>query len=1075
MPESHDLPPLAQIRTRLDPASLIGKFRRLVQGSIVSRSVTGILAMTAALLVCCTLLAAAAPVAPPAAEQTPVESVDAEPLADQPEDAMPVKPEPAETVTPQEPVQPEPVVPESVQPNDATWIDPIAPGHPAKSLDLRPELPLPSESDKLTFNFSYQPWEDVINWFADRAGLSLLKETLPAGTFNYRDNREYTPIEALNLLNKALLIKGYRLIRAERMLIVINLEDGIPPDLITTVSLKELDLLSEYDLVRVLFELEKFDPEEAELEIQKLIGPQGSVIVMPKTRQLLVTDTVGNLRTMRRVIDRIENPDGIASGEVVVYQPQYILADEAMMVLRQLLDIDEEENATSDGSIRLAIDPLGTKIYFSGKSEMRAKVNQILETIDQPPMGTETGTIEALQMEIYPVTTADPNSVLAVMQTLLAESPGVRLSLDPKTNSLIALARPSEHSTIRATLDQMQSEVRRIEVIYLRSIDPALAALSIKKMFGEASAENTSAPTVEADSAARQLLVYGTDAQIEQIGVLLEKMGEKNIGDASFVDTSTVRMLPLGGRQAEDILERIEMIWPTMRDNRIKVVTPSAVIPTLRPGSRGKPAPMGKDVLQELLRMSPDFRVPALEGASPAKPPTKAPPAAGPVESALPDPPPRTEKSAATDRPVSSAWAPIRLVSEDSDQPKTVAKSSESAKPSPTSQTTDPLLPPVVVSIGSGGLMIACEDIDALNEFEDLVNMLSAGAMSSSPRMTVFYLIHAKAEPVAQTVDAILGGGTMASSSGDSGGGGLLGDLAGAALGDIGGGIVGSLLGFGMGGGSITPTGSIQITPDARLNCLFVQANSADLNMIEELLKILDQSGSPEDVLADPKAQMIPVYNTQAREIAEIVQQVFQENLASTSRNRQPSPQEFIEALRGGRGGSRGSSRGRSTDTAPKMSIGIDARSNSLIVSAPEALFQEVKALVEMLDEAAAESNNDAIQVVKLDSLNPEAVRQALSAIVGDNVTFGSSSSSRGQSSSSSPGSSAGRPPDAPSTNDVRRRMFMRAMQERIRSGGSPFGGGRPDGSGRSGGDSPYGIGRPGGSGPSGGGQPSGR
>ena len=1052
-----------------------------------------------------------APVAPSPPEQPAVESPPAEP----PADAMPpapASPEPGEAVAPPEVTQPETTEPEQpapaeamsppvsdpVPPEQPAPMDPMVPVDPEAALDVAAEFPLPSESDLLTFNFTYMPWEDVIDWFADRAGLSVLKETLPTGTFNYRDSREYTPVEALDLLNKALLIKGYRLIKAERMLVVVNLEDGIPPDLVTTVSLDELDELSEYDFVRVLFELEKFDPTEAEQEITKLIGAQGSVVVMPKTRQILVTDSVNNLKTIRRVIQRIEDPDGIASGDLVVYQPKFILADEALMVLRQLLDIEDEENATSDSSIRLATDPLGTKVYFSGKSEMRAKVSEILEKIDQDPTGGETGPIEALQMEIYPITTADPNSVLSVMQTLLAESAGVRLSLDPKTNSLIALARPSQHRTIRATLDQMQSEVRRIEVIYLRTIDPALAAISIKKMFGEATKENVSAPTVEADSAARQLLVYGTDSQIEQIGVLLEKMGEKNIGDANYVDTSTVRVLPLGSREAEAVLERIEMIWPTMRQNSIKVVTPSAVIPTLRPGSKAKPAPVGDDVLQELMRMSPDFRVPALRGSPPqppaaqppaanppaAKPPAAKPPAAGPVKSTLPAPSPRATKSAAVYRPGNAAWVPVRLVAEDgqtepapetADPPEKVADPpQETPAPavSPKKAAADP--PPIVVSVGSGGLMIACEDVEALNAFQDLVNMLSAGAVSSTPRMTVFYLIHAKAEPVAQTVDAILGGGTVASSSGSSsGGGGLLGDLAGAALGDMGGGIVSSLLGFGMGGTSIKPTGSIQIVPDARLNCLFVQANSADLNMIEQLLKILDQSGSPEDVLADPRPQMIPVLNTQAEEISQIVQQVFQENLASTSRNRQPSPQEFIEALRGGGRGGRGGSRNQAADTTPKMTIGVDARSNSLIVSAPEALFQEVKLLVEALDQAAAESNNDTIQVIKLDGMSPEAVQKALSAMMGDNIIVGSSSSSRGRSSSSRSGSSSGRPSGSSSGDDIRRQMFMRAMQERMSGGGSPFGGGRPSfGGGRSGGGSPFGGGRPS---SSGGGRPGGR
>ncbi len=1060
-----------------------------------------------------------APVAPSAPEQPPTETPPSEPPSEPPADAMPLEPaapEPDELVAPVEPVQPGPDESEPAQPPSEGEAAPIPilpePVDPPENFDAPPEFPLPSESDALVFNFGYAPWEDVINWFADRAELSVLKETLPPGTFNYRDSREFTPIEALNLLNKALLIKGYRLIKAEQMLIVINLEDGIPPDLVTTISLDELDELSEYDFVRVLFELEKFDPQEAEQEIQKLVGPQGSVVVMPKTRQILVTDTVNNLKTIRRVIQRIEDPDGIASGDLVVYQPKYILADEAMMVLRQLLDIDEEENATKDGSLRVAIDAMGTKIYFSGKSEMRAKVSEILEKIDQDPTGGNAGPIEALQMEIYPITTADPESVLAVMQTLLVESPGVRLSLDPKTNSLIALARLSEHATIQATLDQMQSEVRRIEVIYLRTVDPSLAAISIKKMFGEASKENASAPTVEADTVARQLLVYGTDAQIEQIGVLLEKMGEKNIGDANFVDTSTVRVLPLGSREAEAVLERLEMIWPTMRSNRIQVVTPSAVIPTLRPGSREKSAPVGDDMLQELMRMNPNFRVPALRGSPPelpgtqppaatppavtppaatppavtppaatppaVTPPAATPPAAGPVESVLPTPSPGSGKSAAVNRARNSLWVPIRLASEDAqdEAPAETADASEPVAEKPREGTAPAVLPkngpadppPIVVSIGSGGLMIACEDVEALNEFQDLVNMLSAGAVSSTPKMTVFYLIHAKAEPVAQTIDAILGGGTMSASSGGSGGGGLLGDLAGAALGDMGGGIVSSLLGFGGGGSSITPTGSIQIVPDARLNCLFVKANSADVNMIEQLLEILDQSGSPEDVLANPKPQMIPVYNTQAEEIAEIVQQVFQENMAGASRNRQPSPQEFIEALRGGKGG-RGGSRSQAADITPKMTVSVDVRSNSLIVSAPEALFQEVRLLAEALDEAAGESNNEAIQVIKLDGMNPDAMQEALQAIVGDNITVGSSGSSRSRSSSSRPGSSSGRSSGGPSGDDVRRMMFMRAMQERMSSGGgSPFGRGGPGG-----GSQPGAIGRPGG-GPSGGGRPGG-
>src|SRR6476646_9950364 len=37
----------------------------------------------------------------------------------------------------------------------------------------------PSADSRLTFSFRYQPWQDVLDWFAQQAGLSLLMESPP--------------------------------------------------------------------------------------------------------------------------------------------------------------------------------------------------------------------------------------------------------------------------------------------------------------------------------------------------------------------------------------------------------------------------------------------------------------------------------------------------------------------------------------------------------------------------------------------------------------------------------------------------------------------------------------------------------------------------------------------------------------------------------------------------------------------------------------------------------------------------------------------------------------------------------
>ena len=42
---------------------------------------------------------------------------------------------------------------------------------------------MPPENVRLTFNFYYHPWQDVLDWFAEENGLSLTMDSPPPGTF----------------------------------------------------------------------------------------------------------------------------------------------------------------------------------------------------------------------------------------------------------------------------------------------------------------------------------------------------------------------------------------------------------------------------------------------------------------------------------------------------------------------------------------------------------------------------------------------------------------------------------------------------------------------------------------------------------------------------------------------------------------------------------------------------------------------------------------------------------------------------------------------------------------------------
>ncbi len=961
----------------------------------------------------------------------------------------------------------------------------------------------PSSEKGLKFSFRYAPWKDVLDWFSTQADLSLVMDAPPPGTFNYVDARSYSPSEAIDLLNSVLLTKGYTLVRRDRMLMLINLDDGIPPNLVTTVPVSELDDRGEFELVSTLFRLRNVQPDEAEQEIQKLLGPQGTVQVLGKARQIFVTETAGRLRTIRDVLQAMEDPEGTFDHEVKILRLTSVTPEEALPVIRQMLGIPEETFALPDGSLRLGTDVLGQNLLVTGQPGQIKKLEKILQLIDHPAprLSGSPGILQTPQLEVYPVKPANPTTTLQVLQTLLADEPDVRLAVDEGTGHLVAMGLPGHHATIRATIEQLKREAESIVVIPLDYVDPQTALLAVTRLFGVGEEDNEQAPRVEADVTGSRLLVRGTPAQVAQIRSLIEQLDDGS--QAAYVATSggRVRTLPMSQTQAETVLEQIERIWPTVGTNRIRRVVPSATMRAIEPresdgtsdGPRRERIPIPARA-GGLLTPGQLLPAPGLLGPDDLRPAAPRSDGQGRDEASDRDRERGRERDQERgrdgdeqrqrrredrrerrpDRSGAQRHRATRYATLPTQQPAaSPADGGDSIVPPSAPATTQPESAPsasaassspsghatdaqdrgepgadIIVAPGPNGLVIASNDLEALDQFQRLVETLIGSQTAQSDEYAVFYLRHATAESAAALLNQILEGGTGGSSVGD-----MAGNLLGAVTGGVGGiagDLMGSLLG-GDGGSGFTASGPMSIVPDPRLNVLIVKANPTDLKMVEHLLEIIDQRRSPETVQTMPAPRMIPVRNTSAEQVAEVVRQVYATRMASQGGGQrgQPSPQDILRALRGGRGG--GGNDGE-PDASQQMTVGVDTRSNALIVAAPDGLFEEVRMLVAELDRPELQSG-ETTRVVTLRKADPELVRRALATLVGQSTTPTRSGQAGGQPAQQpsaarpQPGAGGGQPEGPqPNPEEMRRRIeFFRAMQQRAAGGGRP-GGGRPGG-----------------------------
>ncbi len=880
----------------------------------------------------------------------------------------------------------------------------------------------PREPKKIRFNIQFQPWKDIIEWIADQAGLSLSIDTYPQGTFNYRDENYYTIDEAIDVINGFLLRKEFLLIRKNNMLIVHDLgpggSNGIPFDLVETVFPEDLEKHGTYEVVKAQFELKRTTPDVVQTEIERMLGPQGSVAIMPKSQTILITETVGNLRAIKKVIDRLDNP--AESGALRFVELKNITGNEALAIMRNLMGISQE-----DPSLRAVADLSDKKIWLGGRTDQIEKAIEIIQKIDES-YSTAVKNYGELQFDVYSIDTADPQTFLTVCQTLLAGKPGIRLSIDPNTNSLIALAYLDDHKTIRATLEQMQTNSYRNEVIRLGKLTTAAAASAIEKFFGSATSSTSTTtttggtakpPIVETDALNKQIFVRGTASQITQIKALLKSMGETD--DTSSVSTQqreTVRNINLSPSAAALIIDQIQQVWPQGHGNEIKVVNPSAIVPTMRESGAGSsvvPNPEERSTaptepsldrqIDQLFRPGPGRGPDRGQERGPEREPGRGSehPRGNPRNPETPN------RSTGIERP--AVYQPTVFFEEEVENDNAAATEQPQLRPEDLAylQGADTKKgAPIVLSIGPSGLMLASEDTEALDALESLIETMSNEAILTKPVMKPYYLQYASASTVSSTLQTLLG----SSSSGlkpniDETSGGMVFS------------VVGSL-------GSVQSTGPVTITVDARLNVIYVQANPVDHYTIEKkLLPLLDIARGPEEVKKDATPRLIQLKNMRAEEALELVKTTFADKMqgqqAGTTANRQGqaqggqaraaaggfggqpggmmggmpggmpggiSPdmiQGFLQRMQGGQGGA------AQRDEQPKMTLGVHTASNSLIVSAPEVLFEDVKQFVETMDAVAAQQDM-ITEIVDVKHINPQSLRQALTSVAGSNVVTSS-------------------------------------------------------------------------------------
>ncbi len=306
----------------------------------------------------------------------------------------------------------------------------------------------------------------------------------------------------------------------------------------------------------------------------------------------------------------------------------------------------------------------------------------------------------------------------------------------------------------------MEGRGQEFKVIDLRRLDPTQALVTINKFFG-VTENGGMGPTVDGDPATGKLWVRGTAEQIALVERLLSELeGSDALGQLG----DKVRILPYTGSDAQQALQQVQQVWSiTGRKNQIRTIAPA----TKKQKDSGIPE-------RRIPRPSASDRGAGDRGAAPAIP-GLAPEA---TEALLKRPDRFQFVSTPVDPPDPQSSGDDQD-SKDEDQDEREPGEREQQKAATTISVNGA---DIVIQFTPSGMMVASEDLEALDAFQSLMESFAEPSAAQSDLPTIIWLKYIKADVAAELVSSVLGGGEASVASAVDGvasgfGGGMLGLL----------------------------------------------------------------------------------------------------------------------------------------------------------------------------------------------------------------------------------------------------------------------------------------------------------
>ena len=374
------------------------------------------------------------------------------------------------------------------------------------------EPPRPVRGDdgvpQVRFNFKGQTWDQVLDYFSRVTALPIVRDAeVPAGTVDYINPTPYPLPQALETLNLLLQTRGLVLRDGNGRLVLEQLKEIKRENIPTYIGRLPDDVTAD-TLVTVIVPLVNATAASVSEQLKEMVADYGMVAALPEQNSLLLVETAANARRIQLIVDELDRED--VENQVDQIPLRNSKAGEILPILLKLM------------SERVV------KTVTRGKAKVQ------------------------VEEDVMPA--------------------GFRITADDRTNTIIARGTPRRIERLRAAIDLLDGErleaSTNMRTIQLDRLTVAEAKGRLDQLFAGVPEEDR--PTYVVLDDTNRITISADPAMLEQATRFLADL--EGAGEGATGDGESVALLTLSHATPEAAIAACRAIFTPRQSAVVKLV-----------------------------------------------------------------------------------------------------------------------------------------------------------------------------------------------------------------------------------------------------------------------------------------------------------------------------------------------------------------------------------------------------------------------------------------------------------------------------------------------------------------------